>query len=185
LLAGRASVFSLYPLTHIELGKDFDLIPYLEFGGLPEIHTIVNKEERKRLLKAYAQTYLKEEIVAEQIVRNLPSFRRYLDIVGVSTGEIINLTNVAKDTDSDPKAIARYYEILEDMLLGFFLPSYDNSIRKQQKRSKRFYFFDTGVARVLAGRIDYPVLAQTFEYGQLFESFIVNEIRNLLTYQEK
>jgi uncharacterized protein len=99
LLAGRASVFSLYPLTHIELGKDFDLLPYLEFGGLPEIHTIVNKEEGKRLLKAYAQTYLKEEIVAEQIVRNLPPFRRFLDIVGASTGETINLTNVAKDTD--------------------------------------------------------------------------------------
>ncbi|MCB0318145.1 MAG: DUF4143 domain-containing protein, partial [Bdellovibrionales bacterium] len=87
--------------------------------------------------------------------------------------------------DSDPKTVSRYFEILEDTLLGFYLPSYERSIRKQQKKSKRFYFFDTGVARVLSGRVDLPLQRKTFEYGQLFENFIVNEIYRLLSYSEK
>ncbi|MDC0357499.1 AAA family ATPase [Oligoflexia bacterium] len=185
LLAGRAFVFNLFPLTHRELGGDFDLNTALAYGGLPDVYNLEADIDRRRFLKAYAQTYLKEEVIAEQIVRNLPPFRRFLDIVGVHTSEIINYSNIAKDIDSDPKTVSRYFEILEDTLLGFHLPSYERSIRKQQKKSKRFYFFDTGVARVLAGRVDQPIQPKTFEYGQLFENFIVNEIYRLLTYAER
>ncbi|RMD83765.1 MAG: hypothetical protein D6808_08155 [Candidatus Dadabacteria bacterium] len=77
LLAGRAFVFNLFPLTHRELGDDFDLDFYLGYGGLPDVYNIKNNLDRRRFLKAYAQTYLKEEIIAEQIVRNLPPFRRF------------------------------------------------------------------------------------------------------------
>ncbi|MFC1586087.1 ATP-binding protein [Fibrobacterota bacterium] len=185
LLAGRAFVFNLFPLTHDELKDDFDLNEALAFGGLPEVYSLQGEVDKRRFLKAYAQTYLKEEVIAEQIIRNLPPFRRFLDIVGIHTSEIINYTNIAKDIDSDPKTVSRYFEILEDTLLGFHLPSYGRSIRKQQKKSKRFYFFDTGIARVLAGRIDDQLRPGTFEYGQLFENFIVNEIFRLLTYSEK
>ena len=150
----------LFPLTHLELEADFDLDTYLAYGGLPDIYNIKSVKDRRRLLKAYAQTYLKEEVIAEQIVRNLPPFRRFLDIVGTHTSEIVSYSNIAKDIASDPKTVSRYYEILEDTLLGFLLPSFHKSIRKQQKKSKRFYFFDTGVARVLAGRIDEPLLTR-------------------------
>ena len=185
LLAGRAFLFHLFPLTHLELGNDFDLNQYLAFGGLPEIFHMTNDLDKRRLLKAYAQTYLKEEIVAEQIIRSLPPFRRFLDVVGQHTSEIVSYSNIARDIDSDPKTVTRYYEILEDTLLGFYLPSYTRSIRKQQKKAKRFYFFDTGVARALAGHVDDPIRSKTFEYGQLFETFIVNEIKRNLEYTER
>ena len=93
--------------------------------------------------------------------------------------------NIAKHIHSDPKPISRYYEILEDTLVGFHLPSYARSLRKQQRKAKKFYFFDTGLVRTLSGRIDEPLLPKTVEYGQLFENFIVNEIFRLLKYSEK
>ncbi len=185
LLAGRAVLFNLFPLTHKELGDDFNLEETLALGSLPELYSLSSELEKKRYLKAYAQVYLKEEIQEEQIVRNLPPFKRFLDIVGTYNTEIINYSNIARDISTDPKTVTRYYEILEDTLLGFFLPSHETSIRRQQKKSKKFYFFDTGIARVLSQKIDTPLKDKTFDYGQLFESFIVNEIHRLLTYKEE
>lgn len=168
MLAGRAVVFNLFPLTHLELGSDFDLDNYLSYGRLPETYNSKTEIDRRRFLKAYALTYLKEEIVAKPIIRNLPPFRRFPDVVGTHTSEIVNCTNIARDISSDPKSGSRYCDILEDTLLGFYLNSHERSVRKQQKKAKRFYFFDTGLARVLAGRIDNPLERKTFEYGHLF-----------------
>ena len=185
LLAGRAFVFNLFPLTHLELADDFNLERTLASGTLPEVCNLQAPQDKRRFLKAYVYTYLKEEIIVEQIIRNLPPFRRFLDVAGACSTEIVNYTNIARDTHSDPKTISRYYEILEDTLVGFLLPSYARSLRKQQRKSKKFYFFDTGVIRTLAGRIDEPLLPKTAECGQLFENFIVNEIYRLLNYAEK
>ena len=137
LLAGRAFIFNLYPLTQKELGTDCNLSEALCFGTLPEVVNLKDKSDKKRFLKAYAQTYLQEEIIAEQIIRSLPPFRRFLDIVGLHITEIINYSNIAKDIASDPKTVSRYYEILEDTLLGFHLPTYGKSIRKQQRKAKK------------------------------------------------
>jgi len=184
LLAGRAFIFNLFPLTYQELNDDFNLLDVLSFGSLPEIYKFTNTLDKKRFLKSYTQTYLKEEVIIEQIIRKLPPFRRFLDIVGHSCTEIINYSNIAKDVSTDPKTIQRYFEILEDTLLGFFLPSYSKSIRKQQKKSKKFYLFDCGVIRTLTNQLDNKVIEKTYEYGILFENFIVNEINRLLNYKE-
>ncbi len=185
LLAGRALVYSMFPLTCEELGKDAQLMDILQFGSLPEIFSLESPVAKAKFLKSYAQTYLKEEIISEQIVRNLPPFRRFLDVAAQSDTEIINYSNIAKDIHSDPKTVSGYYDILEDTLLGFRLPAYSKSIRRKQKKAPKFYLFDTGVARALAERVDYELVPKTFECGQLFESFIVNEIRRRLTYLDK
>ncbi len=151
---------------------------------MPEIASLTSVEDQRRFLKSYAQTYLQEEVIAEQIVRNLPPFRRFLDIVGLTTTEIISYSNIARDIDSDAKTVQRYFEILEDTLLGFHLPSYHKSLRKQQKKSKKFYFFDTGIVRALASKLNDTLSPRTFEYGKYFENFVINEIHRILTYQE-
>ncbi|HMO01833.1 MAG TPA: AAA family ATPase [Oligoflexia bacterium] len=185
LLAGRAFVFNLFPLTHKELGKDFNLISALKYGSLPEVYHLETTSDKIRYLKAYANTYLTEEIIAEQILRNLPPFRRFLEVMALHITEIVNYSNIAKDVDTDPKTVLRYYEILEDTLLGFHLPTYSRSVRKQQRKARKFYFFDCGVARVLSNRADESLPEKSFEYGRLFENFIVNEIYRLLSYKEK
>ncbi len=185
LLAGRAFVYNLFPLTVSELQESFVLDEALKFGTLPEIFTFQTSADKARFLKAYTETYLKEEIIIEQIVRNLPPFRRFLDVAAQMNTEIINYSNIAKDINSDPKTVSCYYDILEDTLLGFRLHAHHASIRKQQKKASKFYLFDTGVARALAGQVDYDLIPKSFEYGQLFEAFIINEFFRRLTYQEK
>lgn len=184
LLAGRAHIFNLFPLTVDELGDHFNLDEILTYGSLPEV--INNKEEldKKRFLRAYTHTYLKEEIITEQIIRQLPPFRRFLDIAGHFNTEPIVLTNIAKDINSDPKTVSRYYDILEDTLLGFYLHGYHGSIRKRQKKTPKFYFFDLGIVRALSGKLNFPVIPKTFEHGQLFESFFINEVKRLYSYLE-
>jgi len=185
LLAGRAHVYSMFPLTCKELGNDADLMKILQFGTLPEIFSLESPVAKAKFLKSYTQTYLKEEIISEQIVRNLPPFRRFLDVAAQSDTEVINYSNIARDIHSDPKTVSGYYDILEDTLLGFRLPSYDRSVRRKHKKAPKFYLFDTGVSRALAERVDYDLAPKTFEYGQLFESFIVNEIKRRLTYLDR
>ncbi len=185
LLAGRAHVFNLYPFTVEELSKSFDLDTVLSFGALPESILENSDQDRKRYLESYTQTYLKEEIISEQVLRNLPPFIRFLDVAAQTNTEIISYTNIAKDVGSDPKTISNYFDILEDTLLGIRLPSYSKSIRKQQKKSSKFYFFDTGVVRSILGQTDFRVTPKSFEYGMLFESFIVNEVYRILKYSER
>jgi len=185
LLAGRAFVYHLFPLTVSELQDHFSLDNALKYGTLPQIFEFKDDSDKANFLKAYTETYLKEEIITEQIVRKLPPFRRFLDVAAQMNTEVINYSNIAKDILSDPKTVSGYYDILEDTLLGMRLQSYHTSIRKQQKKASKFYFFDTGIVRSLAGQVDYDLAPKSFEYGQLFESFIINELHRRLTYINK
>jgi predicted AAA+ superfamily ATPase len=185
LLAGRANIFYLYPLTYSELGPSFDLDAVLSFGSLPDSVVSSSDLDRTRYLKSYVQTYIKEEIVSEQIVRNLPPFRRFLDVAAQMNGEIISYSNIAKDIGSDAKTVSNYFEIIEDTLLGFRLPAHDRSLRRQQKKAPKFYFFDNGIVRVLTNQIEYRAVPKTSEFGNLFESWLINEAHRILTYKEK
>jgi predicted AAA+ superfamily ATPase len=185
MLGGRAFIYKLFPLTHIELQDDFDLDQVLNYGSLAKMTEFSQPIDKIKFLKAYVEAYLKEEVLVEQLIRKFPPFRRFLGISATNDAEIINYTNIAKDVRSDPKNIANYYSILEDTLLGFFLEPYHTSIRKRQSKSPKFYWFDTGVRRALSGTLDIPVSQKSFEYGSLFESFVINEINRLLTYADK
>jgi predicted AAA+ superfamily ATPase len=185
MLGGRAFLYKLFPLTHIELGSDFNLEEVLGFGSLAKITEYKTHKEKAMFLKSYVETYIKEEILVEQLIRKLPPFRRFLEISASNDTEIVNYSNIARDVKSDPKNIDNYYSILEDTLLGFFLEPYHTSVRKRQSKSPKFYWFDTGVRRALSGTIEAAVMPKSFEYGSLFESFVVSEIFRLLTYSEK
>ena len=183
LLAGRAFVYSLYPLTAPELDDAFDLDGALRWGTLPGIFSLDLEEDRRAYLRAYALTYLKEEIVAEQIVRRLDPFRRFLEVAAQSNGAIVNYANIARDVGADPKTVLTYFSILEDTLVGFLLPAFHRSIRKQQRVNPKFYYFDPGVKRALDRTLDVPLNAGTHEYGKAFEHFIVTQIVHLSRYR--
>ena len=183
LLAGRAFVHNLYPLTVPELRDAFDLDDALCWGTLPRVYSLDTDEDRRAYLRAYALTYLKEEIVAEQIVRRLDPFRQFLEVAAQSNGTIINYTNVARDVGADPKTVMSYFSILEDTLVGFLLPAFHRSIRKQQRVNPKFYFFDTGVKRALDRTLDVPLSAGTYEYGKAFEHLVITQIVHLSRYR--
>lgn len=187
LLAGRAFVFDLFPLSFQELGTDFDLNHFLSWGGLPALHTAEYElpEDKIRFLKSYIYTYIKEEILVEQLVRNIDPFHAFLAVSAQMNGEILNFSKIAKDASTNDKSIERYYSILEDTLLGFHLMPYHKSVRKQQIGSSKFYYFDTGLVRALKGYMQQDVVASTYEFGKAFEHFVIGEIYKLNKYLEK
>ena len=184
-MAGRAFVFYLYPFTSMELGRRFDLNKALCWGLLPQQFNFKNNYDREEYLKAYALTYLKEEIQLEQIVRKLSPFRKFLEVAAQMNARVINYSKIARDIGVDTTTVQNYYSILEETLVGFYLKPYHTSIRKSQRLSPKFYLFDTGVCRALKGTLSIPLLPQTYDFGEAFEHFIILEIIKLAEYSRK
>ncbi|HMB01645.1 MAG TPA: AAA family ATPase [Spirochaetota bacterium] len=184
LLAGRAFSFSLFPFTHRELGKNFDLMEALNWGTLPKVTALNSETDKRRFLKTYTQTYLKEEILIEQLVRNLTPFRLFLPVAAQMNTQTINYSNIAKDTGVDYKTIQNYYQILVDTNLGFFLNPFNPSVRKVQKQSPKFYLFDTGIKKALQNTLSVPLMPRTSDFGEAFESWFITECFRLNHYLE-
>lgn len=181
LLAGRAIQKNLFPLIFREIGDHFDLQSALQLGTLPAVLT-QERDEVRSMLKAYAQTYLREEIQQEGIVRNLAGFSRFLDVACAQFTEITNYTAIGSECGLQARSVQSYYDILEDTLVGHRLPGFDRSVRKQLSVSPKFYFFDNGVTNAVNQLLNdelSPVVA-----GKLFEQWLVNEVRAYLSYTE-
>lgn len=185
LLAGRAFVYHLFPLTHLELREKFGLESILQWGSLPMVFNFKNENDKIKYLKTYAQTYLKEEILVEQVIRKLEPFRQFLEIAAQQNGEIVNYSNIARDVGVDTVTVQSYFQILEETLVGGMLPAYHQSVRKRQKQNPKFYFFDLGVARSLSGTVSQKPIPSTYGFGRLFEQFIILEVIRLNAYLEK
>jgi predicted AAA+ superfamily ATPase len=183
LLGGRAFRFDCFPLTHVELAGKFRLQEVLQYGSLPQIFSIP-KEEKSLYLRGYVESYFKEEVVAEQLVRNLVPFRNFLEVASQANGKIINVKNIADSLNVDSTTVQKYFSILEDTLVGFFLPPFHSSIRKRQSTKNKFYYFDLGVQRVLSGLIDFELAESSFDFGNAFEHFIICEIARLCRYKK-
>lgn len=182
LLAGRAFVYHLYSLSCFELKEKFDLENVLQWGTLPKIFSFKEKEEKNEFLRSYADTYLKEEIWNEHLIRKLQPFRRFLEVAAQCNGKIINYSNIAKDVGVDDKTIKEYFSILEDTMIGFFLEPFHSSFRKRLVEKPKFYFFDLGVVRSLSRRLSVPIIPKTSAYGDAFEHFILLEFVRLKSY---
>jgi predicted AAA+ superfamily ATPase len=169
LLGGRAWRFELYPLVTPEL-KSFDLEKALISGLMPSHYF---SPDSGMELKAYVHDYLKEEIQAEALCRNIPAFSRFLVSAAAANGMLFNYSNAARDAGVAVRTIREYYQILEDTLLGRRLPPWQRAKKRRLIETAKFYFFDVGVVSSLLG---YRVLTPgTQEYGRAFEHFIIQE----------
>lgn len=173
LLGGRAWIYHFYPLTSAEL-PDIDLLRTLQHGLLPK-HYLSEEKHLYDHLEAYIDVYLTDEIRNEGLVRNLSGFARFLDVVGISNTEMINVTNIAQDCGVDRTTVQGYFQILVDTLLGYFLYPYRKKIKRDLiTATPKFYLFDIGVANFLAQQ---KVTALKGEYaGKAFEHFIFMEL---------
>jgi len=183
LLAGRAYVNHLFPLTHFEQGGAFSLEDALRWGALPRLSMLETHEEKREFLRAYALTYLKEEVWGEHLVRRLDPFRKFLEVAAAANGQIVNYSGMAGDIGADTKTVQAYFEVLEDTLLGVTIEPYHRSIRKRQRKNPKFYFFDTGVARALSRRLEETLVPGSEPFGRAFEHFLVLEAWRLNDYR--
>lgn len=179
LLGGRAVQRFLYPFTRAELGERFDLDDALRFGTLPPLLGL-SAADKQDILRAYTETYLREEIQMEGLVRNLGGFYRFLDVAGSACGELLNFSNVARECQLPVRSVQSYYEILEDTLVGVRLMPWMKSARKRLVAHPKFYFFDTGVTNAINHRLSAPPDPRT--YGRLFEQWLILETWRQLQY---
>lgn len=178
LLAGRAIGVKLHPLTSREI--EIDLLKVLRFGSLPGI--LIDNESPELTLKTYVETYLREEIMQEALVRRVDAFARFLDLAGQFHGEPTDASALAKSAGVSSNTIAEYFQILEDTLLGFRLPGFSASVKKQLRVTPRFYLFDNGVANAIRGEVAVEFTPRTSRWGKLFEAWIIQEAFRLNDY---
>ncbi|MDF3054733.1 MAG: hypothetical protein K0Q74_640 [Gammaproteobacteria bacterium] len=176
LLGGRAWRYTMGPLSYLEV-EDFDLETVMLTGLLPAHLTSLDP---KQDLRAYVADYLKEEIVAEAVVQNIPAFSEFLRIAAITSGELLNYTNVAREAGVSAKVVRNYFQILEDTLLGFRLSPWRKSTDRRLVETEKFYLFDIGVANYLCGRMP---SVQTPEFGKSFEHFILMELKAYQAYR--
>ena len=180
LLGGRAVRHQLHGLTAGEIGPEFDLDRLLNHGYLPRIFAA---DRPGRLLDAYIADYLKEEVAAEGLVRNLPAFSGFLDAAALSDGELINFSNIGTDCGVSGRTARSYFEILEDTLLGRWLPAYRKRAKRRVVAAPKFYLSDVGVVNRLArrGRLSRGSDA----YGRAFENWVFHELSAWLDYADE
>ena len=173
LLGGRALTRRLEGFCSPELGADFDSDFSLEWGTLPSVQ--LDRKHSADLLNSYLHTYIREEIKEEGIVRSVPPFMRFLGIAGLMNGQLVNLQSIARDAGVPRSTVDVYFSILEDTLLGYFLPSYRPNLKVRERVGPKFYWFDPGVARAAAGLLFDPA-DQTWK-GTALENVIFHELR--------
>jgi predicted AAA+ superfamily ATPase len=180
LLGGRAWRYQLFPLVYKEIPK-FDLLRALNNGLLPSHY---NEENASKSMTAYISDYIKEEIAAEGIARNIPAFSRFVDSLRFANGELVNYTAVARDCGVDSKTVKAYFQILSDTLMGTLLLPYKRKPKRTVlTETPKFYLFDVGIAGHIEKR---SVLDESGrEFGRAFEHFIFMELSAYRSYSNK
>lgn len=183
LLAGRALVRYFHPFSAMELGEAFDLKKALQYGLLPRVWNLNNREDIIDYLYSYVDTYLKEEIQQEASVRNLPGYLSFLEHFALRNAQVMNIQNLSGEVGIARTTINGYLDILEQTLIGLRLNPIHLKAKVKEVSTPKFYFFDTGVCRTLAKTIDEPL--SDHEVGSLFETYILHEIKCYSDYFQK
>lgn len=177
LLAGRALHRSMHPFVPEELGDQFDLDEVMRYGSLAIVWDSASRQET---LSSYAQLYLKEEIQAEALVRNLPGFARFLPIAALFHGQVVNVTNIAREAGVARTTVNGYLDILEETLLCFRLSAYEAKLRVKERRLPKWYWCDPGIVRAMK-RATGPLVQE--EKGALFEGLVAQVLRAYKDYE--
>jgi len=177
LLAGRALHRSMHPFVPEELGAYFELEEVLRYGSLP---IVWDSSARQETLSAYARLYLKEEIQAEALVRNLPGFARFLPIAALFHGQTVNVTNIAREAGVARTTVTGYLDILEETLLCFRLPAYEAKLRVRERKLPKWYWCDPGIVRSMK-RMTGTLAPE--EKGALFEGMVAQLLRAYKDYR--
>ena len=178
LLAGRATRRFMFPLLPQEMGRDFNLTTALQLGSLP---LVIKSGDPQETLKDYVQMYLREEIQAEAIVRNLPAFSRFLPVAALFHGQVLNISSLARDAGAHRNTIAGYVEVLEDTLLAYRLPAYQPRLKVKEQQHPKLYFIDSGIVRALKRQLGQVAIE---EKGSLFEGWVCHVLRASINYNE-
>jgi predicted AAA+ superfamily ATPase len=167
---------TFWPFSYIEATSDPKIVPTIrelvQWGGLP---SVIKSAQRKAVLKRYIDVYLELEIRAEGITRNLPKFSRFLEIAALATGQQISMRGLASDVGLSESTVTSWFAILEETLIGYLLPCFQKTHKRNAMTSRKFYFFDCGLSNALLNR--FSLFEATPEYGIAMESYIFQNLK--------
>lgn len=167
----------MHPLTCQELGIDFSLDKAIQYGLLPSVYTV---HDPLHYLETYISTYLREEVLQEGITRNIAEFARFLKIASFSQGSLINMSEIAREVAIDRKVVSNYFDIIEDLFIGFRLPVFTKRAKRRMVSHPKFYYFDAGVYRTL--RPKGPLDAPDEIDGPVLETLFIQHLRAINDY---
>lgn len=173
LLAGRAINRAFPPLTLSEVGFETPVDNLLRWGGLPSVQS--DPEFARDVLEAYVANYLKEEIQQEALAKDLGSFSRFLEVAALCNGQLVNVSNIARDAGVQRLTVQRYFDVLSDTLIGVWLTAWEKKAKIKEVSHSKFYFFDPGVVRAIQGLLHEPL--ERAERGPLLETLVLHELR--------
>jgi len=180
LLGGRAIRYELLGLSAIELEKSFTLERMLNAGSIPSHY---DSKTPVRAIQSYVDDYLREEILQEGLIRNLPVFSDFLRVAAIGDTEMVNLSNIARESGVSVSTVRDHYGILVDTLIGAFLPAYTIRAKRRTIHAPKFYFRDVGLVNFLAKR---GVIQKGSElFGKAFENWVFHELSVHSRYSEK
>jgi predicted AAA+ superfamily ATPase len=167
----------MHPLTCYELGSDFSLELAIKYGLLPSIYQVADPQH---YLETYITTYLREEILQEGLLRHLNQFARFLETASFSQGQVVNLSEIARETAIVRRLVSNYFDILEDLLIGYWLPVFSKRAKRRLISHPKFYLFDPGVYRILRpkGFLDSPEEID----GSALETLFLSHLRAVNDY---
>ena len=180
LLAGRAVVKQMFPLTLHEMRGSVPMAQLLRYGSLPLSVTAHDDDGREDFLRAYVETYLSEEIKAEGLVRNLGGFSRFLDVAALAAGQRTSVSNIARDAGVSRDTVRGFFDVLADTLIGSWLPAYRPRARIKEVARPKFYWFDSGVLHAAAGGFQQPMPSDWA--GVLLEHLVHHELKSYMHY---
>jgi predicted AAA+ superfamily ATPase len=178
LLAGRVINRGFFPLVWAELPGGVAVDDVLRFGLLPGVRS--EPDAAVDILEAYAANYLREEIQQEALTRDLASFSRFLRIAGLMNGQVVNVSNIARDSAVPRPTVQRYFDVLADTLIGSWLPAWQPRVKVREVAHPKFYLFDCGVVRAVAGRLRAPL--HESDRGPALETWVLHELRACMAY---
>lgn len=171
LLGGRAIRFEMLGLAAQELGTNFSIERFVNNGPLPNHYDADNP---RLLIRSYVEDYLREEILQEGLTRNLPVFSDFLRVSAIGDTEILNMSNVARETGVSVSTVRDHYGILTDTLMGAFLPAFTLRPKRRTVQAPKFYFRDIGVVNYLTRRGAVEPGSELF--GKAFENWLFHEL---------
>lgn len=179
MLGGRALRNLFFPLVSKEI-DDFDVIRAIHHGMIPRHYLAPNPTILWRRMQAYISIYLREEIKAEALVRNLSTFNKFLEVAAMTDGEMVIWNNIAQDCGIDAKTVKEYFSILEETLVGYMIPAYTKKVKRTLRQASRFYYFDLCIPNYLLGRKN--LQQGSADFGHAFEHLMIQEIIAYLGY---
>ena len=180
LLAGRATVAFAHPFMASELGSFFKLEDAVRLGTVP---LVLGSPDPEKTLAAYVMLYVREEVMAEGLVRDIGGFSRFLEAISFSHASLLNLAEVSRECEVSRKTVEGYVSVVEDMLLGHRLPVFSRRAKRRLIKQTKFYCFDAGVFRSLRpkGPLDSPDEID----GAALEGLVFQHLKAWVDYSEK